>query len=145
MGIFSKKPTFAFSEILKGLQQAINSANSMLQAQQTDDLSRYWTKEGKPVTRKIQIGQRELEVPLIALVSHNNLVMDDVEVKFKAKIGKISPHSMPNAPEANNTISHTELEMSMNGIKADADNVMEITIHFKHKETSQEVYQHVTN
>ncbi|WP_294606163.1 DUF2589 domain-containing protein [uncultured Bacteroides sp.] len=139
MGIFSKRTTFAFSEILKGLQQAVGSTVSMLQAQQMDNLSHFWTKEGKPVTRKVQIGDRDLEVPLMALVSHNNLVMDDVEIKFKAKIGDISSHSMPNILEANNVISHAELEMNMEGIKADAENVMEITVHFKVKDDAEGV------
>ena len=58
MGIFSKKSTFAFSEILKGLQQAVSSATGMIQAQQMDNLSHFWTKEGKLVTKKVQIGDR---------------------------------------------------------------------------------------
>lgn len=84
MGIFSKKPKYALSDILKGLQQAVSSATSMLQAQQMDNLSHFWTKDGWPITKKVQIGERELEVPIMALVSHNNLVMDDIEIKFKA-------------------------------------------------------------
>lgn len=139
MGIFSKKPKYAFSEILKGLQQAVSSTIGILQAQQMDNLSHFWTKDGKPVTRKVQIGDSELEVPLMALVSHNNLVMDDVEVKFKVKIGDISSHSIPNALEANNTLSYAELEMNMEGIRADADNMMEITVHFKAKDTAEGV------
>ncbi|ADV43798.1 RteC domain-containing protein [Bacteroides helcogenes] len=79
MGIFSKKPRYALSEILKGLQQAVSSATSMLQAQQMDNLSHFWTKDGRLVTKRVQIGGRELEVPIMTLVSHNNLVMDDLE------------------------------------------------------------------
>lgn len=139
MGIFSKKSTFAFSEILKGLQQAVSSATGMLQAQQMDNFSHFWTNDGKPVTRKVHIGDRDLEMPLMALVSHNNLMMDDVEVKFKTKIGDISSHSIPNILEANNVLSHAELEMNMEGIKADADNVVEITVHFKVKDNAEGV------
>lgn len=96
MGIFSKKPKYALSDILKGLQQAVSSATSMLQAQQMDNLSHFWTKDGWPITKKVQIGERELEVPIMALVSHNNLVMDDIEIKFKARIGDVSSNSIPN-------------------------------------------------
>lgn len=139
MGIFSKRTTFAFSEILKGLQQAVNSAIGMLQAQQADNLSRFWTKDGKPIVRKVQIGDRDLEVPLITLVPQSYLVMDDVEIKFKARIDDISSHSMPNALDANNTISHAELQVNMEDIKADAENMIEITIRFKVKDTSEGV------
>lgn len=68
MGIFSKKTTFALSEILKGLQQAVSSAAGMLQAQQMDNLTRFWEQDGKPVTQTVQLGERELEVPIMALV-----------------------------------------------------------------------------
>lgn len=106
MGIFSKKPKYALSDILKGLQQAVSSAISMLQVQQMDNLSHFWTKDGRLVTKRVQIGGRELEVPIMTLVSHNNLVMDDIEIKFKARIGDVSSHSVPNVLEANNAVSY---------------------------------------
>lgn len=135
MGIFSKKPKYALSDILKGLQQAVSSATSMLQAQQMDNLSHFWTKDGWPITKKVQIGERELEVPIMALVSHNNLVMDDIEIKFKARIGDVSSHSIPNILEANNAVSYAELQVDMGDNKTDVDGMMEITVHFKIKDT----------
>lgn len=135
MGIFSKKPKYALPDILKGLQQAISSATSMLQAQQMDNLSHFWTKDGRPITKKVQIGERELEVPIMALVSHNNLVMDEVEIKFKARIGDVSSHSIPNVLKANNALSYAELQVDMDDIKADANDMMEITVHFRIKDT----------
>ena len=135
MGIFSKKPKYALSDILKGLQQAVSSATSMLQAQQMDNLSHFWTKDGWPITKKVQIGERELEVPIMAVVSHNNLVMDDIEIKFKARIGDVSSHSIPNVLEANNAVSYAELQVDMGDNKTDVDGMMEITVHFKIKDT----------
>ena len=135
MGIFSKKPKYALSDILKGLQQAVSSATSMLQAQQMDNLSHFWTKDGWPITKKVQIGERELEVPIMALVSHNNLVMDDIEIKFKARIGDVSSHSIPNVLEANNAVSYAELQVDMGDNKTDVDGMMEITVDFEIKDT----------
>lgn len=135
MGIFSKKPKYALSDILKGLQQAVSSATSMLQAQQMDNLSHFWTKDGRLVTKRVQIGGRELEVPIMTLVSHNNLVMDDIEIKFKARIGDVSSHSVPNVLEANNAVSYAELQVDMGDNKTDVDGMMEITVHFKIKDT----------
>lgn len=37
---------------------------------------------------------------VMLLVSHNNLVMDDIEIKFKTRIGDVSSHSVPNVLEA---------------------------------------------
>lgn len=64
MGIFSKKPKYALSDILKGVQYAINSAQEMLHAQQVQNLMKFWkSNDGSPVTQKVLIGERELDVP----------------------------------------------------------------------------------
>lgn len=139
MGLFSKKPTFALSEILKGLQEAVSSTSGMLQAQQVDNLTRFWEHGGKPVTQTVQLGERNIEVPLLTLVPHSNLAMEDVEIKFKARIGNVSSHSMPNGLDNNNILSHADLQMDMDGIKANAEDVMEITVRFKVKETPEGV------
>ena len=54
--------------------------------------------------------------------------MDDVEIKFKARIGDVATHSFPNKLGGNNAISHDDLQMEMDGIKSTDDDVMEITI-----------------
>ena len=61
MGLFDKKKKYALSDILKGLHQAVNSAQEMLQAQQVQNLARFWqTNDGSPVSQKVKIGDREM-------------------------------------------------------------------------------------
>lgn len=139
MGLFSRKPTFSLSEILKGLQQAVSSTSGMLQAQQVDYLTRFWEQGGRPVTQVVQLGERNIEVPLLTLVPHSNLAMEDVEIKFKARIENVLSHSMPNRLDNKNILSHADLQMDMDGIKANAEDVMEITVRFKMKETPEGV------
>lgn len=140
MGLFDKKKKYALSDILKGLHQAVNSAQEMLQAQQVQNLARFWqTNDGSPVSQKVKIGDREMEVPLMALVSHSHLEMDDVEIKFKARIGEVASHSLANRLDCNNALTHSDLQMELEGIKATDDDVMEITIRFKSKETPEGV------
>ena len=140
MGIFSKKPKYALSDILKGQHNAVNSAQEMLQAQQVQNLTKFWqANDGAPVSQKLKVGDRELNVPLMSLVSHSHLEMDDVEIKFKAKIGDVATHSFPNKLEGDNAISHGDLQMEMEGIKATDNDVMEITIRFKQKDTPEGV------
>ncbi len=140
MGLFDKKKKYAFSDILKGLYNAVNSAQEMLQVQQTLLLNRFWnTSDGTPVSQKVKIGNRELEVPLMSLVSHNHLEMDDVEIKFKARIGDMASHSIVNNLNGNNALTHADLEVEMDGIKATDDDVIEVSIHFKVKETPEGV------
>lgn len=140
MGLFNKKQKYAFSDILKGLQYAINSAQDMLQAQQVQGLMRFWgSNSGEPLTRKVKIGERELDVPLMTLVPHSHLEIDDVEIKFKAKIGDIDSHSIADKLQNGESLTRADMQMEMEGIKASDDDVMEITIHFKSKETPEGV------
>lgn len=140
MGLFNKKQFYALSDILKGLQYAINSAQDMLHAQQVQNLMKFWkSNDGTPVTQKVLVGDRELDVPLMTLVPHSHLEMDDVEIKFKAKVGDIASQSMSNGLKGNDNLSHADLKMEMDGIKATDDDVMEITIRFKSKETPEGV------
>lgn len=115
MGLF-KKQTFALSDILKGVQYAINSAQEMLHAQQVQNLMKFWqSNDGAPVTQKVLIGERELDVPLLTLVPHNHMEMDDVEIKFKAKVGDVVSQSMVYGLNGNDMLSHTDLKMEMEG------------------------------
>lgn len=140
MGLFDKKPKYAFSDILKGLQYAINSAQDMLQAQQVQGLMRFWSRNsGEPVTQKVKVGEREMDVPLMALVSHSHLEIDNVEIKFKAKIGDIDSHSIADKLQNGESLTRADMQMEMDGIKATDDDVMEITIRFKSKDTPEGV------
>lgn len=140
MGLFNKKPKYALSDILKGLHNAVNSAQDMLQAQQVQNLAKFWqSNDGTPVSQKLKVGDREVNVPLMSLVSHSHLEMDDVEIKFKARIGDVASHSFANKLDNNNALTHSDLQMQMDGIKATDDDIMEITIRFKQKETPEGV------
>lgn len=140
MGLFEKKKKYAFSDILRGLQYAINSAQDMLQAQQVQGLMRFWsTHDGKPVTQKVLVGEREMEVPLMTLVPHSHLEMDDVEIKFKTRVGDIASHSETDRLRGNQPLTHADLQMEMDGIKATDDDVMEVTIRFKAREMPEGV------
>ena len=122
MGLFNKKQKYAFSDILKGLQYAINSAQDMLQAQQVQGLMRFWgSNSGEPLTRKVKIGERELDVPLMTLVPHSHLEIDDVEIKFKAKIGDIDSHSIADKLQNGESLTRADMQMEMEGIKASDD------------------------
>lgn len=140
MGLFKKKQTFALSDILKGVQYAINSAQEMLHAQQVQNLMKFWqSNDGSPVTQKVLIGERELDVPLLTLVPHSHMEMDDVEIKFKAKVGDVVSQSMVNGLNGDDILGHTDLKMEMEGVRATDSDVMEITIRFKDKETPEGV------
>ncbi len=95
MGIFDKKTHYSFADVLKGLQHAVNSAQDMLQGQQVQNLTKFLnTSDGTPVSQKVKLGDREVDVPLMSLVPQCHLAMEDVEIKFNAKVGDIATEAL---------------------------------------------------
>lgn len=71
-------------------------------------------------------------------VSHSHLEMDDVEIKFKAKIGDMVSNTVTgNEFNGVSSLSCSDMQMQMEGIKANDGDVMEVTIHFKAKDTPE--------
>lgn len=82
------------------------------------------------------VGDKTIDIPLIALISHHYLAMDNVQIKFKAKVGSVESQ----IPENNLLLSsphRANLQMQMSNIKPDADDVMEVCVNFKVQETPE--------
>lgn len=64
--------------------------------------------------------------------------MDNVQIKFKAKVGSVESQ----IPENNLLLSSPQranLQMQMSNIKPDADDVMEVCVNFKVQETPESI------
>lgn len=84
------------------------------------------------------VGDKTIDIPLIALISHHYLAMDNVQIKFKAKVGSVESQ----IPENNLLLSSPQranLQMQMSNIKPDADDVMEVCVNFKVQETPESI------
>jgi phosphoserine phosphatase len=80
-----KKESVSFSGIIRGLQQAVSSAQEMLQTQQVENFQRFFDANNKPLSQTVQVGDKTINVPLMSVVPHNSLVMENVIIRFKAK------------------------------------------------------------
>lgn len=139
MRLFSKRPRYALSDILKGLQDAVNGVQEMLQVQQVQNLKRFWQEtDGNPVCQKVKIGDKEIDVPLVSLVSHNHLEMEEVEVTFKARIADVENHSIVNRLNGKNSVSYAGLRVELNDLKAMDSDMIDITVRFKLKDDAEE-------
>ena len=61
------------------------------------------------------VGDKTIDIPLIALISHHYLAMDNVQIKFKAKVGSVESQ----IPENNLLLSsphRANLQMQMSNI-----------------------------
>ena len=134
--------TNSFSDIMNGLQYAVNCAQDTLQNHQIQNLTRL-LKEQMQITQirsnqKIMVGDKTIDIPLIALISHHYLAMDNVQIKFKAKVGSVESQ----IPENNLLLSsphRANLQMQMSNIKPDTDDIMEVCVNFKVQETPESI------
>lgn len=135
--------TNSFSDIMNGLQYAVNCAQDTLKNHQIQNLTRLFegTNANNANTfqsKKIMVGDKTIDIPLIALISHHYLAMDNVQIKFKAKVGSVESQ----IPENNLLLSsphRANLQMQMSNIKPDADDVMEVCVNFKVQETPESI------
>lgn len=153
MGLFDRNkkndepnsvPTNSFSDIMNGLQYAVNCAQDTLQSHQIENLTRLFEGNANAndantfQSKKITVGDRTIDIPIIALISHHYLAMDNVQIKFKAKVGCVESQT----PEDNLLLSspnRANLQMQMSNIKPDADDVMEVCVNFKVQETPESI------
>lgn len=128
--MFNKKPRISLSALLKGIQQAVNSAQEMLQAQQASSVARMLQgQQGCPVTQKVTVGDREMEVPLMAILPQGHIALEDVEIKFNAKVSDVAAESLKSL--RGQEIPHADLGVTLEGVKASAGDTMQITLRFR--------------
>ncbi len=133
---FGKKKRYSFLDILRGIQHAVNAAQDMLQAQQLQSLQKFWDENnGKPVSKTIKVKDDELSIPLVALLPHNHLGMDDIEIKFCAKIEDMD--HMVAVGVNSDDICAADLKLTLEGIKPGKDDTMQITIRFKAQDSTE--------
>jgi hypothetical protein len=68
-----------FSDIIRGMQHAVNSAQEMLQDYQLRMFAKYFTEDGKPYMRQVKLKDgRLIYVPTIALLPQTLLSIEEL-------------------------------------------------------------------
>ena len=135
MGIVKKKNKYLLSNLLCGLQQAVNEACEIQKAKQMENLRRYWDADGKLLTEKINTGQSgAIEVPLLTLIPQNALIMDKVEVEFDAE-PESAVEGIQKSHLKGTDMLYEVMELNMGSIKE--KNLMHIKVCFKAAQTPE--------
>lgn len=75
------------SDIIRGMQHAVNTAEDMLTAHQIEKLANGFTKDGKPKIRFIILPDgRRVDIPLASLTPSSNLSISELELEFAVKV-----------------------------------------------------------
>ena len=135
--------TNSFSDIMNGLQYAVNCAQDTLQSHQIQNLTKLLSENEKGVNsfhyEKIRVGDEVVNIPLIALVSHHYLAMDNVQISFKAKVGSVTSQVSANDRALLSIPDRANLQMQMSNIKPEENDVMEVSVNFKVQETPESI------
>lgn len=140
--------TVSFGDILTGLQSAISQVQDMLQNSQLENLAHFWQSDGQPISQPVKIGEQTVDVPLLTLVPHSQLAMDSVAVKFTTRVSSIVSEKSDDLLKAGNLmgssnnsefLSRADFQVAMGGVKAEGEDVMEVSITFKIKDTPEAV------
>ncbi len=124
------KVKHTLSDMMRGMQHSVNTAQEILEKHHIQLLNKYFTQDGYPITKKINLGDNKiLDVPLISLINQNSLTIDEMEIDFKATVNEIE---LKNLKDENSEIDRTSFTMDFSPSERD-DHSLSIKIKFKTK------------
>lgn len=75
------------SDIIRGMQHAVNTAEDMLTAHQLEKLTEAFNEDGTPKMRFITLPDgRKVYIPLVSLTPSSNLTISELEMEFSVKV-----------------------------------------------------------
>lgn len=137
-------------ELLGGLQEAAQVVLSIQERQHINTLSKYFDKDGDPVTQLFKIGESEIAVPLYILADHSSIGLDELDIEFQARL--ISEGDAPSdlkkdllpiferqKQKGNDQYCHQISNISVDGDTPNKDGVATIKIKFKKNDKPEAV------
>lgn len=106
------------SDIVRGMQHAVNESQRMLEAHFLDVLNRYFHADRTPVMMRFQVDENQVvDAPLIALVHPNGLHLDELTLQFAIRVQgeNVKPVSLP--PEAEEQMKLLEQQLAAKEIE----------------------------
>jgi len=96
-----KKTTVDLSDVIRGMQHAVNEAQKTLEAHNLKSLLRFFYEDGDPKTIDLHLkDDKHLEIPLVALANHNSLQIQNLTMEFEALIEQVGISSVDDLKEA---------------------------------------------
>jgi hypothetical protein len=141
MAFWSKKDNGrqVFCDLIRGLQYSVNAAMEMLEARNIELLSRYFTEEGSPRLRRLNLNENTaVDIPVISVVNPSALKIKEVEMEFEVHVSSLE--SLQKEPQRgflaneknedlNISMERSNLEISFNGTPD--QNTMKVKIKFE--------------
>lgn len=75
------------ADLIRGLQHSVNAALEMVETRNVELLGRYFSEDGKPLTKRLDIDdQTAVEVPIISIVNPSTINLKEVDMDFSVQI-----------------------------------------------------------
>lgn len=136
MGFWTKKDkqqTKTFSDIIRGLQYSVNTAQQILERHHLYLFKKYFDENGVPVMRQFQLSPtRRLNVPEISLIGQHALAIDEMEIEFNARITALETKSdkEDEADKSTSWIDRACFDVDFSAT-SNSDNLLKVKIKFK--------------
>ncbi len=89
------------SDVIKGMQKAVNDAQKTLETHHLNSLRQFFHEDGEPKTLELHLSENNyLEIPVLSIASHNNLIIDRLSMEFDAKIEQVEAKDVEDALES---------------------------------------------
>lgn len=126
-----KRPQQTISDIIRGMQYAVNTAQDMLQQHQLELLEKYFNPEtGEPYMRYVRLPDgRVVYVPVITLMPSAALAIDELEMDFSVRVAAAEVKHYTNGKEKS---GRSSMQVYFSGTE-DAENpgMVRIKMRFK--------------
>ncbi len=125
-----------FSDIIRGMQYAVNTAQEILEQHHIQLLNKYFDNNGIPITKQIKISNDKiLDVPLISVINQNSLSIDEMEIEFNVRINSVE---LKELEDEKNNIERSSFTVDFTP-NENSDNKVLVKIKFKTKEKPEGV------
>ena len=73
-------------ELVSGLLEAALVAQNISERQHINSLRNYFDDKGNPKSTSVQVGKKELNIPLYILADHSSIGLDKLDIEFDARL-----------------------------------------------------------
>ncbi|MCL2697360.1 MAG: DUF2589 domain-containing protein [Oscillospiraceae bacterium] len=132
------------ADIIRGLQYCVNSSRQMAMRQHILEFAEFIGDDDKPHSRRVKINeQAAMEVPLICMINHNSLALDEMDVNMELVVRNMDlkiPEENPAASETSELdeiiapeyLSRTSFSVDLNSARVDQKNTrLKLNLKFK--------------
>ncbi len=91
----SKQEKITLSDIMRGMQHSVNTAQEILERHHIRILDKYFDSDGSPKMKTIKINnEQSIHIPLFSIINQSSLAIEELELEFTASVNNVDLKSL---------------------------------------------------